>query len=222
MNGLNHTHDPAARSWLDSANSEGADFPVQNLPLAVFRRRGSDEAFRGGIAIGDQIVDLAALVRLDVLGGNAQRACAACAQPVLNDYMAMGSAGWRALRHGVFALLSQDASERTQRQLTGCLVPQSQAVYALHARIGDYTDFYTSVHHALNVGRQARPDNPLTPNFRWLPIAYHGRASSVRVGQDGFAFRRPMGQAMAPGAAQPAYGPCARLDFELEMAFYVG
>jgi len=222
MNGLNHTHDPAVRSWLASANGEGTDFPIQNLPLAVFRRRAGDEAFRGGAAIGDQIVDLAALARLDLLDGDAQRACAACAQPALNDYMAMGGPAWQALRHGLFSLLDQGASERTRHQLAGCLVPQAQAVYALHARIGDYTDFYTSIHHALNTGRQARPDAPLTPNFQWLPIAYHGRASSVRVGQDGFAFRRPMGQAMAPGAAQPTFGPCARLDFELEMGFYVG
>jgi fumarylacetoacetase len=101
-------------------------------------------------------------------------------------------------------------------------VPQAEAEYGLHARIGDYTDFYTSIHHALNVGRLIFPDHPLTPNFQWLPIAYHGRASSIRVGQAGFEFRRPMGQAMPPGAAQPAYGACARLDFELEMGFYIG
>jgi fumarylacetoacetase len=222
MTDLNHTHDPAACSWITGANEAHSDFPIQNLPLAVFRRRGSDEAFRGGVAIDQQIVDLAALARTGLLDGLAQAACEACAGDALNPYMAMGRTAWTALRHGLFALLHQGASAHTQQQVTGCLVPQADAEYALHARIGDYTDFYTSIHHALNVGRLIFPDNPLTPNFQWLPIAYHGRASSVRVGQQGFGFHRPMGQAMPPGAKQPAYGPCARLDFELEMGFYIG
>jgi fumarylacetoacetase len=219
---LNHTHDAAARSWVASANAPGADFPIQNLPLAVFRRRQGDDAFRGGAAIGDQVLDLAAAAGTGLLDGLALAACRACAQPELNAYMAMGREAWSALRHGLFALLEQGADARTQQELSACLVPQAAVEYGLHARIGDYTDFYTSIHHALNVGRLIFPDNPLTPNFQWLPIAYHGRASSVRVGQAGFGFRRPMGQAMPPGAQQPAYGPCARLDFELEMGFYVG
>lgn len=221
MAALNHTHDPSVRSWVGSAGP-GGDFPIQNLPLAVFRRRGSEEAWRGGVAIGDQVVDLAALAHTGLLEGPAQQACRACAQHALNDYMAMGAAAWRALRHGLFALLESRAPASVQQRLGACLVPRAANDYGLHARIGDYTDFYTSIHHALNVGRLIFPDSPLTPNFQWLPIAYHGRASSVRVGQDGFAFRRPMGQAKAPGATQPVYGPCARLDFELEMGFYVG
>lgn len=219
---LNATHDPAARSWVPSANAQGTDFPLQNLPLAVFRRRQGNEAFRGGAAIGDQVLDLAALAAAGLLQGDAQAACDACAQPALNDYMAMGPGAWRALRHGLFGLLREDAGPRVQQQVAACLVPQAEVEYGLHARIGDYTDFYTSIYHALNVGRLIFPDNPLTPNFQWLPIAYHGRASSVRVGQAGFGFHRPMGQAMAPGAKQPSYGPCARLDFELEMGFYIG
>jgi fumarylacetoacetase len=222
MAALDHTHDPQARSWVVAANAAQADFPIQNLPLAVFRRRGSDEAWRGGCAIGDLIVDLAALARTGLLEGAAQAACEACAQPALNAYFALGSGAWRALRHGLFALLHQGADARTQQLVTTCLVPQAEAEYGLHAHIGDYTDFYTSIHHARNVGRLIRPDQPLTPNFQWLPIAYHGRASSVRVGQAGFAFHRPLGQAMPPGAQQPVFGPCARLDFELEMGFYIG
>jgi fumarylacetoacetase len=222
MMALNSTHDPAARSWVAAANEGPSDFPLQNLPLAVFRRSRGDEPPRGGIAIGDQVLDLAALARTQLLEGLAQAACEACAQPVLNAYFAMGGAAWRALRHAVFALLHQDADAQTRHKVAGCLVAQADAVYGLHARIGDYTDFYTSIHHALNVGRLLFPENPLTPNFQWLPIAYHGRASSVRVGQPGFAFRRPMGQALPPGALAPAYGACARLDFELEMGFYIG
>jgi fumarylacetoacetase len=222
MSTLNHTHDTAARSWAASANASGTDFPIQNLPLAVFRRKGGKEPFRGGAAIGDQVVDLAALARTGALKGEAQAACEAGAQPTLNAYMALGAGAWRALRHGLFALLQQSADARTQEQVGACLVPQAEVEYGLHAAIGDYTDFYTSVYHATNVGRLVRPDNPLSANFKWLPIAYHGRASSVRMGQAGFGFRRPMGQGMPPGAQQPVYGPCARLDFELEMGCYIG
>jgi fumarylacetoacetase len=219
---LNHTHDPAARSWVASANAADGDFPLQNLPLAVFRRSGSHEAARGGAAIGDQVVDLAALAATGLLAGEAQSACQAAAGPALNEYFARGPGAWRALRHGLFALLRDDATPAVQQRVGACLVPQSAVAFELPARIGDYTDFYTSIHHALNVGRLIFPDNPLTPNFQWLPIAYHGRSSSLRVGQPGFGFRRPMGQAMPPGAKAPVYGPCARLDFELEMGFFVG
>jgi fumarylacetoacetase len=219
---LNHTHDPTARSWESSANTPGTDFPIQNLPLAVFQPRGPDGHGRGGVAIGDRIVDLAALGDTGLLDGEAQTACRACAQPALNDYMALGPGAWRALRHGLFALLRDDAPAAVQQRVRSLMVPRSEAAYTPHARIGDYTDFYTSIHHALNVGRLVSPDHPLTPNFQWLPIAYHGRASSVRVGQPGFGFRRPMGQAMPPGANAPVYGPCARLDFELELGFYIG
>jgi fumarylacetoacetase len=222
MAALDHTHDPAARSWVASANSEGTDFPLQNLPLAIFHRKSSDETMRGGAAIGDAIVDLRALAAASLLQGQAQAACEACARQVLNGYLAMGPTAWQALRHGLFALLNDDAPVRVQEQLRGCLVAQADAHYGLQAQVGNYTDFYTSIHHALNVGRLIFPDHPLTPNFQWLPIAYHGRASSLRVGQAGFGFRRPMGQAMPPGASAPVYGPCARLDFELEMGFFIG
>jgi fumarylacetoacetase len=222
MAALNHTHDAAARSWLASANAVHCDFPVQNLPLAVFRRRGGTEAFRGGAAIGDQVLDLAALAGAGLLHGAAQAACEACARATLNTYMGLGGSAWQALRHGLFALLRADANAATQQKVRACLVPQADVEYGLHAQIGDYTDFYTSIHHATNVGKLIRPDNPLSANFKWLPIAYHGRASSVRVGQAGFGFRRPMGQGVPPGAQEPVYGPCARLDFELEMGFYIG
>ncbi len=221
---LDPTHDPAAKSWLASANGH-ADFPIQNLPLAVFRRAGSAEAWRGGVAVGDQIVDCAALAGLGTLVGGAMLSADALAavrlasQPTLNALMAAGAPARRALRHGLFAALHSSAGAAVQNALQRCLVPQAQAQYALPSQIGDYTDFYTSIHHARNVGRVVRPDNPLTPNFQWLPIAYHGRASSVVV--SGTAFRRPMGQAMAPGEAQPAYGACKRLDYELELGFWV-
>ncbi|MDO9195311.1 fumarylacetoacetase [Rhodoferax sp.] len=217
---LNHTHDVTATSWLESANAAGCDFPVQNLPFSVFRRTGSSEAFRGGVAIGDQVIDLAALNRAGCLEGLAAKAAGQCTQPVLNDFLAMGPAAWQALRHALFALLQGSASATSVAAVRACLVPQSAVEYAVPTRIGDYTDFYTSIHHALNIGKMFRPDEPITPNFQWVPIAYHGRASSIGV--SGQMFRRPMGQAMPPGASAPVYGPCARLDYELELGIYIG
>ena len=220
MSAIDHTHDPAARSWLASANAPGGDFPIQNLPFGVLRRRGSDEAFRGAVAIGDQALDLAALHGHSALAGDAADALALAAQPTLNAFMAAGPRTWRGVRHALFAALRDDAAPRIQQVLRSCLIPLSDVEHALPTRIGDYTDFYTSIHHAINVGRLLFPNNPLTPNFQWLPIAYHGRASSVVV--SGTDFHRPHGQAMPPGAAAPVYTPCTRLDYELKMAFFIG
>lgn len=208
------------RSWVESANATGADFPIQNLPHAVFRRAGSSEAFRGGVAIGDQVLDLAALVRLQQLDGLALDAAKAAAQPALNDFFALGNAAWKALRHALFALLKNDAPVATVQAVRDCLVPQSEAEYTVPARIGDYTDFYTSIDHALNITRLMNPDGDVTPNFRWIPIAYHGRVSTIGV--SGQRFHRPMGQAMAPGAKAPTYQACARLDYELELGVWIG
>ena len=217
---LDHTHDPLARSWLASANAPDTDFPLQNLPFAVFRRAGSTEPWRGGVALGDQVVDLAALAAGTLLDGAAAQGARACAGEALNDFLALGRPVWRALRHALFALLREDAPATAQAAVRALLVPLADVEYRLPTRIGDYTDFYTSIHHARNVGRVIRPDNPLTPNFQWLPIAYHGRASSVVV--SGTPFRRPWGQALPPGAPAPSFGPCKRLDYELEMGFYIG
>ncbi len=217
---LNHTHDAGRQSWLATANAPGCDFPIQNLPFAVFRRVGSGEAYRGGVAIGDQVIDLNALSRAGMLGGLGAQAASACAQPVLNDFFAMGPAAWRELRHALFALLESTRSATDADELRKCLVAQASAEYTIPARIGDYTDFYTSIHHALNVGRLVRPEDPLTANFQWVPTAYHGRVSSIGV--SGQRVRRPMGQSMAPGATKPVYGACARLDYEIELGVFVG
>ena len=218
MSILNETHDPALRSWLASANQANADFPIQNLPFAVFRRRGTTEVFRGGVAIGDQILDLAALAAAGVFSGEAASAVQAGAQDKLNALMALGANAWRALRLALSRALRTGAAE--QGPLAACLVPQSEAEYGVPARIGDYTDFYTSVHHATNIGRQFRPDHPLLPNFKWIPIGYHGRASSIGV--SGQSFPRPVGQTLPPGAAAPLFGPCKKLDYELEMGVFMG
>ena len=215
---LDETHDPRARSWVESANRIDGEFPLQNLPFAVFRRNDPAEEFRGGVAIGDQIVDLGALAKLRLFEAEAARGLDAGARSSLNSLMQLGPPVWSALRRALFEGLREGSSLQTQ--LRSCLVPQSAAQYSLPAQIGDYTDFYTSVHHATAVGRMMRPDNPLLPNYRWIPIGYHGRSSSIGV--SGQTFRRPQGQRLPPGAAQPVVGPSTRLDYELELGVFVG
>jgi fumarylacetoacetase len=215
---LNETHDPALRSWVASAQNPGNDFPIQNLPFAVFRRTGTGEPLRGGVAIGDQVLDLSALSAAGVLDGVAATAAKAASADSLNAFMALGSATWSALRLALSRLLREGSP--AQAQVSACLVPQTQVEYGVPARIGDYTDFYTSVYHATNIGRQFRPDNPLLPNYKWVPIGYHGRASSIGV--SGQAFHRPVGQTMPPGATEPSFGPCKRMDIELELGIFIG
>lgn len=218
MPALNETHDLNLTSWVASANDAQCDFPIQNLPFAAFRRQGSDEAFRGGVAIGDQIVDLAAAKATGVFSGLAQTAAEACAAPRLNDFMGMGKEAWSALRLALSQALRSGSD--AEAQLSACLVAQADAEYDLPCTIGDYTDFYTSVFHATTVGSLFRPDNPLLPNYKWVPIGYHGRSSSIDV--SGQSFHRPKGQTKAPDAAEPSFGPCKRLDYELEMGIYIG
>ncbi len=215
---LNETHNPELTSWVESANISGCDFPIQNLPFAVFRPQGSHESFRGGVAIGDQILDLAGAATSGVFTGLAQQALTACAKEQLNDFMAMGKEAWSALRAALSQALSTGAD--AQSRLASCLVAQANAEYALPCRIGDYTDFYTSIHHATSVGKKFRPDNPLLPNYKWVPIGYHGRSSSIEI--SGSDFKRPKGQTKAPTATEPSFGPCKRLDYELEVGIFIG
>ena len=218
MTSLNETHDPTLSSWVASANLPGTDFPIQNLPFAIFRRKDSAETFRGGVAIGDQVLDLAALSSKNILNGDAQQALLTASGSSLNDFMALGHTAWGSLRLALSRLLREDAK---QQSITAqCLLDMEDVEYALPAHIGDYTDFYTSIHHATNVGKLFRPDNPLLPNYRWIPIGYHGRASSVVL--SGHDVRRPQGQLMPPGAERPTLAPSKRLDFELELGIFVG
>jgi fumarylacetoacetase len=212
---LNATHDPALKSWVASANQPGTDFPIQNLPFAVFRRNGTADAFRGGVAIGEQILDLAALHESRLLKGTPADALAAAAQPTLNSFMALGYDAWSTLRSALSGLLGGSVNEARQT-----LVPQSAAQFNVPARIGDYTDFYASVYHATTVGALFRPDNPLLPNYKWVPIGYHGRASSIRV--SGQEFRRPLGQIKPSGTEDPQLLPTGRLDYELEVGVFIG
>jgi fumarylacetoacetase len=215
---LDATNDPGCRSWVPGADRAGNDFPIQNLPLAVFRRRGSDDAPRGGIAIGDQVLDLALLAAEGTLVQESGAAISAAARPALNEFMQLGPAAWAALRNAVFEGLLEGSPLRPVFER--CLVPQARVEYALPAHIGDFTDFYTSIHHATAVGRLFRPDNPLLPNYKWLPIGYHGRSSSIEVSHH--AFRRPWGQRVPPGRSEPEVAPSARLDYELELGIFLG
>lgn len=216
---LNETHDPSLQSWVASANITDNGFPIQNLPFGVFRVAGSSQDFRPGVAIGDQVLDLAALAEAQPWQGTAGEALAACRATQLNGLMGLGQAHWSALRLELSRALRAGSS--MQSTLEPLLADQAKLEFALPAHIGDYTDFYISLHHATAVGKQFRPDNPLLPNYKWVPIGYHGRASSIGV--SGQKFARPVGQTrpVAEGG-DPGFGPCKRLDYELELGIFVG
>ena len=220
---LNETHDPQLRSWVASANQSDSDFPLQNLPFGVFRLGAGSADPRGGVAIGDQILDLHAAAGSSAfapaaIGDQAARAVQAAAGPALNPFMAQGVAAWSALRLALSRVLREGAAQ--QATLRSCLVPQADAQMLLPAAIGDYTDFYCSIYHALAVGRLLRPDNPLYPNYRWMPTGYHGRSSSIGV--SGQRFHRPHGQILPRGETTPRYSASRRMDYELELGVFIG
>jgi len=200
---MNGTHDPRLKSWVESANDPGCDFPVQNLPFGIFRRKGGKERPRGGVAIGDQILDLASV------GLNTG--------PTLNVLAAAGRPAWTAIRKLISDVLSDP---KHRKKFSRYLLPMKKAEMFVPVAIGDYSDFFTGIYHAQNAGQMFRPDNPLMPNYHWVPIGYHGRASSIVI--SGTPVVRPKGQARAPEAVAPAFGPSKRLDFELELGFVIG
>ena len=211
MPGIDHTHDPLLQSWVADANGH-ADFPIQNLPVGVFGPLAG--APRGGIAIGDHILDLRALHEAELLDDEAQAALAACVGFTLNPFLALGAGPRQALRDAVSALLQEGSDERPY-----LLHKTADCMMYMPAQIGDYTDFYAGIHHATAVGRLFRPDAPLLPNYKYVPIGYHGRASSVRLSGE---VRRPNGQRKPASEAVPTFGPSRNLDYELEMGIWVG
>ncbi len=219
MTDLDHTHDPALRSWVASANSADTDFPIQNLPLGMARAAGSTGAFRPVTAIGDQVLDLIAAAELGALSDALGAVLRACEGHGLNPLMAIGPDLRRQLRHELVAALRDEAGSKQATALAPALKPMADAEMTLPCRIGDYTDFYAGIHHATTVGKLFRPDNPLLPNYKWVPIGYHGRVSSIGV--SGQTFRRPLGQTKAPDAEAPGFGPVKRLDYELEVGALV-
>lgn len=223
MTFTNETHDPNLTSWVESADDPNTDFPIQNLPFGVFRRkdRPQDQP-RIGVAIGDSVFDLHGAIDAKLLEGiDAETRCALAAT-TLNDLMARDQQAWSALRKRLSELLRSDSAElRDNAALREQLIiPQRECDMLVPVAVGDYTDFYCSLHHATNVGSMFRPDNPLMPNWKHLPVGYHGRASSIVM--DGTPVRRPMGQTKADDAELPTFGPCKLLDYEYEVGFYVG
>ena len=208
---MNETHDPELESWVESANEPSTDFPIQNLPFGVFAR--GDGQPRAGIAIGDQILDVVASLEAGYLKKSA--AAEACVESVLNRLMALDASELESFRSDVSKLLAAGSPRRD-----GVLVPMTAAEMLLPVEIGDYTDFYASIHHATNVGSMFRPDNPLLPNYKYVPIGYHGRASSIVV--SGTRVARPSGQTKGPADEAPSVGPSRMLDYESELGFFVG
>lgn len=206
---VDETHDPSRASWVSGAGA-GSDFPIQNLPLGIFSEAKGRR--RPGVAIGDYILDLTAIADLldEVWRADFE-------QPVLNRWLGRGPAAHRELRLRLSELLSD---ERYRDDVEPQLIGQSEVRMHVPCLVGDYTDFYVGIHHATNVGKQFRPDNPLLPNYKYVPIGYHGRASSVRP--SGEPVIRPNGQRKAADADVPAYGPSGRLDYELELGIWVG
>jgi fumarylacetoacetase len=219
---LDATHDPALRSWIEAANDPASDFPIQNLPWGVFRRAASGEPPRIGVAIGNHVLDVLGCLEEDLLTEIDPESARALSESALNHLMRRGPEAWSVARRAISRLLEADTPVlRDNAALRErLLVPFEDSRLSVPAVIGDYTDFYASVHHATNVGSMFRPDNPLLPNYKHLPVGYHGRASSIVV--SGTPIRRPQGQTMSDGADAPAFGPSRLLDYELELGFLVG
>jgi fumarylacetoacetase len=212
---LDQTHDPARQSFVASANGH-SDFPIQNLPVGVFSPGGG--AARAGVAIGDDILDLQAALQAGLFDGEARLAAATASGPLLNGLLALGAGPRRALRARLSELLA--AGSPAQSQVEKCLHPAVGCSLHLPAAIGDYTDFYVGIYHATNVGKLLRPDNPLLPNYKYIPIGYHGRASSILP--SGMPVRRPQGQSKPRDKDTPVVGPSRRLDYELELGVWIG
>ena len=215
--GINATHNPKTKSWVESANEPSADFPIQNLPFGLFRRAASEEQPRIGVAIGDKILDLAACAQGGLLRSAGNDAVQACQGFALNALMEAGSQAAASLRSALQEILMEGSPQQPASARN--LLPIAEAELFVPSKIGGYTDFYASIHHATNVGRLFRPENPLLPNYKYVPIAYHGRSSSIVA--SGTPVVRPSGQQRS-GESDPVFGPSRRLDYELEAGLYIG
>jgi fumarylacetoacetase len=219
MSVIDETHDPRRDSWVASARGH-AEFPIQNLPFGVFSPASGGP--RGGVAIGDQIFDMRAGLEAGLFSGEATIAAQAAAGPALNSLMALGKGPRRALRRRLSTLLSADGPDRAKLEpLAGRLLHDAgRCTLHLPAAIGSFTDFFAGIHHARNGGMRRDPNNPLNPNYKYVPVAYHSRASSVRP--SGVPIRRPSGQHKTAVEATPSFGPAQKLDYELELAVWIG
>jgi fumarylacetoacetase len=217
---INETHDPNLKSWVESANDPESDFPIQNLPFGIFTRPQSDELPCIGVAIGDQILDLAAVADEFWILDFTDDIGDACSYESLEMMMTLESEAMSELRRRVSRLLRADNFNDERYIVEDFLIPMDEVEMLLPTEIGDYTDFYASIYHATNVGRMLRPDNPLMPNYKWMPIGYHGRASSIVL--SGSPVYRPVGQTRDDAAEAPIVGPSRMLDYELEVGLLVG
>ncbi|MGD0108300.1 MAG: fumarylacetoacetase [Rhodopila sp.] len=216
---IDETHDAGRTSWVASAHGH-AIFPIQNLPLGVFSPDASSA--RGGVAIGDQILDLGSALEAGLFTGAARDAAEAAVGRTLNPLLEAGPAARQALRRRVGDILDAKGPDAAKIQtIAGRLLHASaNCVMHLPARVGDFTDFFAGIHHARTAGTINRPDNPLAPNYKYIPVAYHSRASSVRP--SGGSVRRPNGQRKPPQQDAPDFGPCRNLDYELELGVWIG
>lgn len=222
---INETHDPNIISWVESANTPDTDFPIQNLPFCVFRQHDSNEAARVGVAIGAEIFDVAKAYDdglLEEFVTPAVQVVLDCKQTSLNKMMTRDKEHLSAFRLSLSRLLRSDAGHNSERltALRSCLTGMDNTDFLLTTEIGDYTDFYCSIFHATNVGSMFRPDNPLLPNYKYIPIGYHGRASSIVV--SGTNIKRPRGQIRPDAEQPPIYAACKNLDYEMEVGFFIG
>ena len=206
------------KSWVAAANEPGCDFPLQNLPLCVFAASGGDAVI--GVGIGDAVLSLRELAMSKHLRELPQSVREACGGTTLNALMACGSAGTSLLRRALMGMLRESAAPEVREALGRMLTPIAEAEFRLPVEIGDYTDFYTSIHHATNVGSLFRPEQPLLPNYKFVPIGYHGRASSIVV--SGHEVVRPQGQRKLASEDAPVFGPSRQMDYEVEVGAYVG
>lgn len=222
MRPLNSTHSPELRSWVESANRTGNDFPIQNLPFGIFSRRGREAQPRIGVAIGNQILDLQFCGQADLLKAVDRATVESLTASSLNRLMALGPKAASELRERLSRLLSAENSELRDdvKSRSQALVEAHSVDMHLPAVIGDYTDFYASAFHAFNIGSMFRPDNPLLPNYKYLPVGYHGRASSIVV--SGTDIRRPCGQVVTKDTGPPQFAASGQLDYEVEVGFLVG
>lgn len=216
---MNETHDPELKSWEASAQDTQSDFPIQNLPYGVFISYGQDARPQIGVAIGDKVLPLKSCLNNRLFDALPESLQVAVRAENLNCLMALGSEDWSRLRLAISRLLRADNTQ-AKNLLKDKLLKQSQVVMCLPAVIGDYTDFYASIHHATNVGKLFRPDSPLLPNYKQIPIGYHGRASSIVI--SGSTIIRPKGQIKSPEVDLPSFGPSQQLDFESELGIFIG
>ncbi len=219
---LDETHHTHRKSWVTSANDH-ADFPIQNLPLGIFSvASAKGDTPRGGVAIGDEVFDLKAACDAQLFSGDAEKAARAACASTLNDLMALGAGPRAALRKQVSALLAEGTTESGRAQPLAAKLLHKIADCKLHlpAKIGAFTDFFAGITHAENGGKRRGSNPPLSPNYKYVPVAYHSRASTVRPA--GTPVRRPNGQRVVDGEKLPTFGPCLKMDFELEFGIWIG